>query len=115
MDNKDKRKIGELLRAIVMLENAAEAKRFFRDLLTEKELAEFSNRWRAAVLLARKVSYATIIKETGLSSTTVARVSQWLWRGKGGYLLMLGKIESKNNTRGKGRKKKKKRSNKRKS
>lgn len=113
MDNKEKRKINELLRSVVMLENTGEAKRFFRDLLTEKEIAEFSNRWRAAVLLSRKVSYAAIIKETGLSSTTVARVSQWLWRGKGGYRLILDKIESKNKTGGK-RGKKKKRSNKKK-
>ena len=39
-----------LIKTIVALENMAEAKRFLLDLLTEKELEEFSNRWEVAQL-----------------------------------------------------------------
>jgi ATP phosphoribosyltransferase len=79
----------ELMEAILALQDLDEAKSFFRDLLTENELNEFANRWTAAQLLSDKVPYAAIVKQTGLSSTTVARISKWLWQGMGGYQLML--------------------------
>lgn len=90
----DKNKISELMRAIFMLKNPKEAARFFRDLLTEKELIEFGNRWKAAEMLSKNIKYTEIEKETGLSSTTVARVSNWLNKGTGGYKLVLKKINS---------------------
>ena len=84
----------ELFKAILQLKNISEAKKFLRDLLTEKEINEFANRWRAAQMLAVKVPYTSIEKETGLSSTTVARISKWLNKGKGGYKLMLKRTKS---------------------
>ena len=87
-----KKNIDELIKAILLLENPKEARRFLRDLLTESELIEFGKRWKAARMLNEKNPYDKIIKETGLSSTTVARVSDWLNKGKGGYKLMLKKI-----------------------
>jgi len=90
----DNKKSEELFRAILKLENIGEAKKFLRDLLTEKEIIEFANRWRAAQMLAAKIPYTVIEKETGLSSTTVARISKWLNRGKGGYKLMLKRTKS---------------------
>jgi len=92
ISNKDNKRIGELMRAIMVLKTSSEARRFFRDLLTEKELIEFGNRWKAARMLAEKISYTKIEKETGLSSTTVARVSKWLNSGKNGYKLILNRI-----------------------
>lgn len=87
-----KKNIDELIKAILLLENPKEARSFLRDLLTESELIEFGKRWKAARMLNEKNPYDKIIKETGLSSTTVARVSDWLNEGKGGYKLMLKKI-----------------------
>lgn len=78
--------------AVILLENLQEAEKFFRDLLTEKELIEFSNRWKAARMLWKEESYIDIAKETGLSSTTIARVSKWLNGGKNGYKLILNRI-----------------------
>lgn len=78
--------------AILVLKNRGEAKRFFRDLLTEKELIEFGNRWKAARMLEKNIKYTEIEKETGLSSTTVARVSKWLNNGKNGYKLILKRL-----------------------
>jgi len=79
----------ELFRIIISLRNLTEAKCFFRDLLTESELIEFGNRWQVARMLAKNIPYTKIVEETGLSSTTVARISKWLKTGMGGYRLML--------------------------
>ena len=86
-----------LYEAILSLEKKSEAKKFFRDLLTEQEILEFSKRWQVAQMLADKVSYSIIEKKTGLSSTTVARISKWLKSGKGGYKLALKKLNSHHN------------------
>ena len=69
-----------------------------RDLLTESEIKEFARRWQAAQMLDRKVPYSTIVKATGLSSTTVARVAQWLNKGQGGYRLLLTRLHHHNPT-----------------
>jgi TrpR-related protein YerC/YecD len=75
----------ELFSTILTLKSEDELKRFFRDLLTDKEIVEFSNRWQAAQMLNDKVPYSQIVKKTGLSSTTVARISKWLSGEVGGY------------------------------
>ena len=86
-----------LYEAILSLKNKDEAQKFFRDLLTEQEILEFSKRWQVAQMLANKVSYSVIEKKTGLSSTTVARISKWLKSGKGGYKLILKRLNSHHN------------------
>ncbi len=83
-----------LYQTILGLKNINEAQKFFRDLLTEQEILEFSKRWQVAQMLADKVSYSVIEKKTGLSSTTVARISKWLDQGKGGYKLMLKRLDA---------------------
>ena len=94
ISKKDNKKIDELTVAFLTLKTRGEAKKFLRDLLTESELIEFGNRWKAAKMLSKNISYVKIEKETGLSSTTIARVSKWLNRGKGGYKLMLKKFKN---------------------
>jgi TrpR-related protein YerC/YecD len=96
ISKKNNKKIDELITAILALKTRGEARKFLRDLLTESELVEFGNRWKAARMLAKNVKYNEIEKETGLSSTTVARVSKWLNSGKGGYRLMLKKLNHHN-------------------
>ena len=49
-------------------------------------------------MLNQKIPYSVIEKETGLSSTTVARVSKWLNKGMGGYKLMLRKSGNHHNS-----------------
>ncbi|PIR96509.1 MAG: DNA-binding transcriptional regulator [Candidatus Doudnabacteria bacterium CG10_big_fil_rev_8_21_14_0_10_42_18] len=90
----DNKKTEELVKAILALKNKSEAKRFLRDLLTPGELEEFGNRWLAARMLNAKISYTTIRGRTGLSSTTIARISKWLKKGKGGYRLILNRLGS---------------------
>lgn len=79
------------------LKNKNEARRFLRDLLTAGEIEEFSNRWQAAQMLNKGISYIEIVKDTGLSSTTVARISKWLKKGMGGYRLMLKRLNAHHN------------------
>lgn len=65
---------------------------FLRDLLTEEEIKEFANRFEVAKLLAEKKPYLEIVKSTGMSSTTIARIQKWLTNGMGGYKLVLKRI-----------------------
>lgn len=90
------KKTEALCKAILLLKNADECKRFLRDLLTEAEIKEFANRWKVARMLDRKIPYEKIEKETGMSSTTIARVQKWLMHGKGGYKFVLKRLENKN-------------------
>ena len=90
-----------LMQAILKLKDETEAKKFFRDLLTEPELIEFGKRWQAAQMLDNNIPYSEIVQKTGLSSTTVARVSRWLTRGCGGYQLMLSRLHHANPSFGK--------------
>ena len=94
---KDVKNIRELVGAMLLLKDSGEARKFLRDLLTESELVEFGKRWKAARMLSKNISYTEVEKETGLSSTTVARVSKWLNKGKGGYKLMLNKLNHHHN------------------
>ncbi|OGH68031.1 MAG: hypothetical protein A3C15_00555 [Candidatus Magasanikbacteria bacterium RIFCSPHIGHO2_02_FULL_50_9b] len=75
----------DLFRALTRIKNPKQMGFFLRDLLTAEEITEFSRRWRTAQLLAAQETYETIQKKTGLSSTTIARISKWLTRGTGGY------------------------------
>lgn len=83
-----------LYNAILSLKNEDEAQKFFRDLLTEAEISEFANRWKVARLLNKNVQYEEITAKTGMSSTTIARISKWLNNGMGGYKLVLERMKS---------------------
>jgi TrpR-related protein YerC/YecD len=87
----NKKDIDDLYNAILQLESLDECRRFFRDLLTKTEIEEFTERWKAARLLADGIPYRKIEMETGISSRTIARVAQWLKKGKGGYSMMMQK------------------------
>jgi TrpR-related protein YerC/YecD len=83
------KEIDSLYTAILQLESLDECRKFFRDLLTEYEIKEFVERWKAARMLAEGIPYTQIEAETGLSTRTIARVGRWLKKGKGGYAMML--------------------------
>jgi len=79
----------QLFQAILALRTPEEAASFLRDLLTESEIRDLSDRWLAVRMLDRGETYAAIIAATGLSSRTIARIAKWLRSGLGGYRLML--------------------------
>ncbi len=91
--NLNNKKTRDLLAVVLSLKNKDEAKRFLRDLLTESEIKEFANRWLATRMLNEEISYTNIQEKTGLSTTTIARISKWLQKGKGGYRLVLNRMK----------------------
>ncbi len=90
--NWNKQEYKRLVQAFLSLKNADEARRFLCDLLTPDEIEEFAKRFQTAEMLSEEVSYAVIQKKTGLSSTTVARVSKWLNGKGGGYRSVISKL-----------------------
>jgi TrpR-related protein YerC/YecD len=95
---KPNKKTDELFNAIFGLKNLDEARAFFRDLCTLKELKDLSERWEIAKLIKQGAPYRDIAKKLGTSTTTVSRVALWLNNGMGGYRLMLDRLNlSKNN------------------
>lgn len=58
---------------------------FLRDVMTKKEINEISARLRGAQMLRSGAKYTEIVAATKLSSRTVARISDWLQNGAGGY------------------------------
>lgn len=94
--NWDNNQNKQLINAVLALETPDEARRFLRDLMTEKEIEEFAKRLQTAEMLAAKMPYSTIEKITGLSSTTVARVSKWLSGKEGGYKTIISKLHHHN-------------------
>ncbi len=83
----------KLIQGILALETRSEAEKFLRDLMTENEIKEFASRLKAAEMLTEKVPYTTIERETGLSSTTIARVAKWLNGKEGGYRMIISKLQ----------------------
>lgn len=81
------------------IDKADEANLFLSGLLTKQELLFLARRLRIAILLASGYSYSTIQKSIGTSSTTIARVNEWMdIKGEGTLLAMkklgeLGQIQ----------------------
>lgn len=84
--------VSRLVDSLLCLSSRAEAGAYLRDLLTEDEIKEFSRRLTAAALLQTKTPYTTITQQTGLSSTTIARISKWLNGSLGGYRTVLERL-----------------------
>jgi TrpR-related protein YerC/YecD len=83
-----------LLRAILSLRHVGEARRFFRDLLTDDERDMLGRRWKVVSMLANGDSYRQIEEATAMSSRTVARIAKWLKEGPGGYRIILERAKS---------------------
>ena len=66
---------------------------FLRDVMTEKEITEISARFEAAKMLTAGESYTKVIARTKLSSRTIARISDWLQNGAGGYREALATLQ----------------------
>jgi len=85
-----------LYQALLSMRTPEEISRFCRDLLSKYEIDELSRRWQVACMLAKKIPYTEIERETGLSSATIAKISHWLKRGLGGYKLAIKRLKDKN-------------------
>ena len=71
--------------AITAIDDVQTVQNFLRDVMTKKEIIEISSRLEAAKMLKQGKKYTEIIEKTKLSSRTVARISDWMQNGTGGY------------------------------
>ena len=76
---------GQLAQVLADIDNKTDMQFFLRDVMTEKEIIEISARLQAAKMLKDGSTYADIVTATKLSTRTVARISDWLQNGTGGY------------------------------
>lgn len=82
-------------RELCAISNEELMRAFLRDVMTERELREVGARLRAAEMLRAGATYTQIVAETKLSSRTVARISEWLKGGAGGYASVLNRAHTK--------------------
>ena len=89
-DSKIKSKrMDELFKAILTLENIDECYEFFEDICTVNELLSISQRWEVARMLDKDITYNEISAATGASTATISRVNRCLNYGAGGYRRVL--------------------------
>jgi TrpR-related protein YerC/YecD len=98
---KTNEKVIYLLKALQMLQTLDDESlsltfKFLDDLLTDKELIEFANRFYVSGLLLTGKSYVEIEKITGVSSTTIARISKCLVAPNSGYSIVLAEFNKQN-------------------
>ena len=73
------------MRAFLTLESEDDVRAFLTDLCTPREIWDFAQRLEVARHLDEGESYVNVQEQTGVSSTTVSRVSKTLNDGEGGY------------------------------
>lgn len=87
MDTSDK-KVEELYKAIISINDLDTCKAFFEDLCTYKEIDNMALRIETAKKLIKGETYEEIIKDTDISSATLSRVSRCVKHGTG-YIKVL--------------------------
>lgn len=87
----------KLFEAIAKIKTPEEARKFFLDLCTPKEIEAMADRWLAVDSIKKGKPYRQIYDETGVSVTTVGRVARCLMLGEGGYNLIYERVEKKAN------------------
>lgn len=94
MPSFDMSKFDNLFRAIMKLDTLDDARRFFEDVCTIKELEAISQRIEVAELLSEGKNYQDVSRMTGASTATISRVSKCLNYGAGGYSLVIKNKEN---------------------
>jgi len=84
----------ELTAALLSIDTPELMKSFLRDIMTEKEITEFSKRLKAAKMLIASATYTDVAQATGLSSRTIARISDWIKQGNGGYGQVIANLQA---------------------
>ena len=84
----------DIITVLSQMDSRADISDFLKDIMTPKELVEFTNRFQVAKMLDEKITYTQIEKQTGMSSTTIARVSKFLTGNNSGYKKALQILKS---------------------
>ena len=85
--------VDQLVRAFAMLTDPADIRAFLADLCTKREICDFAQRLQVARFLDEGFPYVEVQERTGVSSTTVSRVSKALNGPWGGYRAVLVGLE----------------------
>lgn len=83
----------ELCKAILSLNTVEECYRFFDDIFTIREIKDISQRLQVAKLLRSGAIFNDIVKKTGASTATIARVNRCLNYGADGYKMILNRLD----------------------
>ncbi len=85
----------ELAGALALLRTPDEARALLADLCTPAEIRTIAERWHVARLLdAGELTYREIHVATGVSTTTIVRVSRFLRQeDNGGYRALLDRVK----------------------
>lgn len=70
--------IDDLLKVFSSIDSKDRMFEFMLDLMTEKQMLDFARRFEVAKMLEQGISYSRIEKKTGMSSTTIAKISKAL-------------------------------------
>lgn len=82
-----------LVDAFLSLKNKHEIESFLSDILTKSEQKTLIMRLRVARMLEEGLPYKHIEKETGASSATIAKISEFLRYGYDGYRTVINKTK----------------------
>ena len=91
--DKERQNMQQFFKAILTLKTEEEARMFFDDVATIKEVLDLSSRLEVARMLSEKKVFSEISKETGASSATISRVNKCLTYGEGGYATVLNRMK----------------------
>ena len=83
----------QLYKAVLALKTEDEARMFFDDVATIKEILDLSSRLEVARMLSEGAVFSEISKATGASSATISRVNKCLTYGEGGYKTVLDRLK----------------------
>jgi TrpR-related protein YerC/YecD len=84
-----------LIKALKSCEQHIELESFLEQILSHKELKELYNRLSAAEMLLDERPYTSIVRDTGVSSATVARIAKLLQKRNSGLRHVFYKIYGK--------------------
>lgn len=85
--------LDETAKAFLKLRTHEEIKAFLKDLFTSAEQESICARLKIAKMLEAGAPYTQIERETGVSSATIAKVSENLKYGNDGYKLVLERLK----------------------
>jgi len=88
-----------LANALLNLRNQDEVTAFLSDLLTKSEQLTLKMRMQVAKMLRKGLPYTQIVRETGASSATIAKVSENYKYGNDGLKLALERLDKKDNNK----------------
>ncbi|MBU1018702.1 MAG: YerC/YecD family TrpR-related protein [Patescibacteria group bacterium] len=91
--NNWEKELPNLHKAFLSLKTEAECKKFLRDLCTITEIQAMTERWQVVRMIDDGIPYREISKKTGMSTTTITRIADWMKNGEQGYQLVLKRMK----------------------